>query len=106
MGTGSFGRVLLARDSARGGALVALKVLAKATVLRLKQVEHTINEKNILAAVACPFVVRLHAFFKDNSNLYLAQEFLVGGELFSYLRRCGRFDEGRVLFYSGQVRLF
>ncbi len=87
-------------------SIIFFKVLAKATVLRLKQAEHTVNEKNILAAVACPFVVRLHAFFKDNSNLYLALEFLVGGELFSYLRRCGRFDERCVLFYSGQVRFF
>lgn len=55
--------------------------------MRLKQVQHTLDEKHILAAVEFPFLVNLTDSFKDNANLYMSLEFAVGGELFSHLRR-------------------
>jgi len=104
LGTGSFGRVMLAKETATG-QFQALKILEKAKVVRLKQVEHTLNEKAILTAVSCPFIVDLLCSFKDNCNLYMSMQLASGGELFSHLRRAGRFPEMQCQFYAAQITL-
>ncbi|PAA92925.1 hypothetical protein BOX15_Mlig007741g1 [Macrostomum lignano] len=90
LGTGSFGRVMLVQHKQRK-EFYAMKILDKQKVVKLKQVEHTLNEKRILQAITFPFLVRLDYHFKDNSNLYMILEFVNGGEMFSHLRRIGRF---------------
>lgn len=57
-GTGTFGRVCLSRDK-KTDNYYALKILAMADVIRLKQVEHVKNEKNILQEVNHPFIVNM-----------------------------------------------
>lgn len=92
LGTGSFGRVHLVQRKTTG-QYCAMKVMKKSEVVRLKQVEHTINEKKILEATNHPFLVNMIGSFQDCSNLYFVLEYVQGGELFSLLRR------SQVLFY-------
>lgn len=73
LGTGSFGRVMLCKEHKTSDHF-ALKILEKQKVVKLKQVEHTMNEKFILAAVDFPFLVNLVGSFKDNCNLYMVLE--------------------------------
>lgn len=86
LGTGSFGRVHLAQSKVNA-RFYAIKVLKKTEVVRLKQVEHTNNEKHILEAVAHPFLVNMWGTFQDDANLYMVMDYVPGGELFSVLRK-------------------
>lgn len=57
-GTGMFGRVMLVHD-VPSRCYYALKVMNIAAVIRLKQIEHVISEKDILKCINHPFIVNL-----------------------------------------------
>lgn len=102
LGTGSFGKVVLVQHKTSEN-YYAMKVLDKQKIVKLKQVDHTLNEKRILDAIHFPFLVNLKFYFKDNTNLYMIQDFIQGGEMFTHLRRMGKFNETFASFYASQV---
>ncbi|TKS92060.1 cAMP-dependent protein kinase catalytic subunit alpha [Collichthys lucidus] len=80
LGTGSFGRVMLVKHK-ESGQHFAMKILDKQ------------KSKTLLI------------FLQDNSNLYMIMEYVPGGEMFSHLRRIGRFSEPHARFYAAQIVL-
>lgn len=86
LGTGSFGRVHLVQ-SKHNQRYYAVKVLKKAQVVKMKQVEHTNDERRMLQQVKHPFLITLWGTFQDSKNLYMVMDFVEGGELFSLLRK-------------------
>lgn len=104
IGTGTFGRVKLARYPP-ANKFFALKIMKKKEILRLNQVEHVFSERAILTALAHPFIVRLYSTFQNSENLYMLLEYIQGGELFSVLRRAKRFDDLTAKFYASELVL-
>ena len=86
LGTGSFGRVHLVQ-SKHNQRFYAVKVLKKQQVVKMKQVEHTNDERRMLQKVKHPFLITLWGTFQDSKNLYMVMDFVEGGELFSLLRK-------------------
>ena len=90
LGSGSFGRVKLAKHK-KEGKYVAIKILKKGELIKLKQVDHIYNEIKILSMIDHPFLVHTDGFSQDKKYLYLVLELVNGGELFTYLRGVGKF---------------
>lgn len=86
LGTGSFGRVHLVQ-SRHNQRFYAVKVLKKNQVVKMKQVEHTNDERRMLGLVKHPFLITLWGTFQDSKNVYMVMDFVEGGELFSLLRK-------------------
>ncbi|KAI8908983.1 kinase-like domain-containing protein [Gorgonomyces haynaldii] len=104
LGTGTFGRVYLCKIQ-KTERYFAMKTLRKVEIVRLRQVEHINSEKNILAKIKHPFIVNLLCTFQDEVNVYMLEEYVVGGEMFSHLRRAGRFSNEMTKFYAAQITL-
>ncbi|ERF71877.1 cAMP-dependent protein kinase type 2 [Endocarpon pusillum Z07020] len=104
LGTGSFGRVHLVQ-SKHNQRYYAVKVLKKQQVVKMKQIEHTNDERRMLQRVKHPFLITLWGTFQDAKNLYMVMDFIEGGELFSLLRKSQRFPNPVAKFYAAEVTL-
>jgi protein kinase A len=81
--TSLFARIMPVKH---GNQSLALKIMEKHSIVKSNQVERILSEKRILQAINSPFIVNLIYAFKDNARLYLAFEFVSGGEMFYNLR--------------------
>lgn len=104
LGTGSFGRVHLVQ-SRHNSRFYAIKVLKKQQVVKMKQIEHTNDERAMLRKVKHAFLITLWGTFSDSKNLYMVMDFIEGGELFSLLRKSQRFPNPVAKFYAAEVAL-
>jgi len=106
LGQGSFGKVFLVRkiQGKDAGTLYAMKVLKKAT-LKVRDRVRTKLERNILADVNHPFIVKLQYAFQTEGKLYLILDFLRGGDLFTRLSKEVMFTEEDVKFYLAELAL-
>jgi len=104
LGTGAFGRVRFVTHEASGNHY-ALKTLKKAAIMKQKQVDHVLNEKEILNEIKHSFIVNMYGTFHDERYVYMLLQYIVGGEFFTHLRKAGHFDNPTCLFYTAQMTL-
>ncbi|KAF0684921.1 Aste57867_23165 [Aphanomyces stellatus] len=84
IGSGVFGSVTVVQHNI-SGEYFALKAIAKAAIPSVKLARQAVVERDIMEAVAHPFVATCCGSFQDDANIYLVSEFIQGGELYSYL---------------------
>jgi len=104
IGKGRYARVRLARLKGVGSSIpLCLKILKKQDICMMNQVDHIVNEKDVLASARHPFIIQMVQTFQDKTRLYMALELVNGGELFNLLRSEKRFKDNMARFYISEV---
>ncbi|KAJ8612110.1 hypothetical protein CTAYLR_002461 [Chrysophaeum taylorii] len=102
LGHGAFGRVKLVKH---GTFPYALKSQAKSAIVENHLQDHVLMERDILMQLDHPFILKLICAFQDDRYIYFLLELLIGGELFTHLRKLQRFPEPTMKVYAGAVTL-
>lgn len=84
LGRGSFGKVMLV-ERKKNGKLYAIKSIRKKKLIDSKRVDLILTERNILAKIRHPFIIRLHFAFQSQTKFYIGLEYAAGGELSYHL---------------------
>jgi len=93
LGVGTFGHVWLVSDKMNDRNTFALKIQSKRLILKYRQQENVIREKNIMYKIDHPFIIRMINNFQDDTFLYMVVKLYQGGELFHYIHTRRRQDD-------------
>ena len=105
MGRGSFGVVRLVKHK-RTKNLYALKCLDKSNIKGKKQIQHVINERDILKRfVKSDFCCNIYESLQDEHNLYMLLDYLPGGELIRQIRKSVFMSEDNFQVLPGRDRI-
>jgi len=85
------------------GETFALKCLNKSQIVENSLEAHVVDERKVMTMIDHPFLLKLHNSYWDSKYVYLLLELCLGGELFTVLRKNGRFSEKATKFYSSIV---
>ncbi|GAV82505.1 Pkinase domain-containing protein/NAF domain-containing protein [Cephalotus follicularis] len=101
IGEGTFAKVKFARNTETGES-VALKVMAKSTILKHRMADQIKREISIMKIVRHPYIVRLHEVLSSQTKIYIILEFVAGGELYDRIVQ-GRLPEKEARRYFQQL---
>lgn len=87
LGAGTFGQVWLVSKVAPDGTNrpYALKIQSKYELIKSKQANGVIRERNIMAQLQSPFLIRLVQTYQDEHFIYMLLGLVQGGELYSII---------------------
>jgi len=104
LGEGAFGKVRRCLHT-KSGDVFALKQMIKADIVSMGQVEHIMQETQILSKVLHPFVTNKFGAIVTPSNLILIMEFCPGGDMFDQLYKHKSFSLSDTRIFTSQVLL-
>ena len=83
----------------------AIKILKKSEIIRLKQDVHVKAERDLLLnKINHPFIVSAYVTYKDERNLYMCLEYVLGGEVLAKCRATtGKLENDQAKFYAAQL---
>jgi protein kinase A len=104
LGSGTFGQVWLMVHK-ETSETYALKIQTKRELIESGQAAGVVREKNLMASIDHPFVVKLVNAFQDKDSLFMVMKLAQGGELFSILHtdRTDGVPEASARFYAANI---
>ena len=104
IGQGGYGQVYLAskKDTRE---ICALKVMSKKLLYKLDEVRHVLTERDILTTAKSEWLVHLLYAFQDDSSIYLAMEYVPGGDFRTLLNNTGVLHNRHARFYISEMFL-
>ncbi|CAB4055415.1 RPS6KB [Lepeophtheirus salmonis] len=106
LGKGSYGKVYQVCMKTPERPIYAMKAVRKGEIKDNEcDIVHTRTERDVLTTTDHPFIVKMHYAFETKSKVYLIQEFLRGGELFSRIEKETMFLEDVAKFYLCEIIL-
>ncbi|KAJ8142667.1 hypothetical protein OY671_004191 [Metschnikowia pulcherrima] len=102
VGQGGYGQVFLARKKDTR-EVCALKILNKKLLVKLDETRHVLTERDILTNTRSPWLVKLLYAFQDPEKVYLAMEFVPGGDFRTLLNNTGYLVPPHARFYVAEM---
>jgi Protein kinase domain/Cyclic nucleotide-binding domain len=108
LGAGTFGQVWLVSRLASDGKTrkaYALKIQSKYELVRNSQARGVVQEKNIMAKLHHPFIIKLVTTYQDTQRVYMLMGLVQGGELFGLMNKAkgNILSEHDTKFYSAGI---
>ncbi|KAG9244783.1 kinase-like domain-containing protein [Calycina marina] len=102
VGQGGYGQVFLAQKKDTR-EVCALKVMSKKLLFKLDEVRHVLTERDILTNAKSEWLVRLLYSFQDDKSIYLAMEYVPGGDFRTLLNNTGVLANRHARFYIAEM---
>ncbi|KAF2272843.1 serine/threonine protein kinase-like protein [Westerdykella ornata] len=102
VGQGGYGQVFLAQKKDTR-EVCALKVMSKKLLFKLDEVRHVLTERDILTTAKSEWLVRLLYAFQDEKSIFLAMEYVPGGDFRTLLNNTGVLHNRHARFYIAEM---
>ena len=102
VGQGGYGQVFLAQKKDTR-EVCALKVMSKKLLFKLDEIRHVLTERDILTTAKSEWLVRLLYSFQDDKSIYLAMEYVPGGDFRTLLNNTGVLSNRHARFYIAEM---
>lgn len=104
IGNGVFGKVRVVQHK-KTKKKYALKYINKTICIKQKAIQNVILERNILEQIHFPFIANLRYAFQDDETLFMALDFMPGGDLRQLMNSKKALHELQVRHYVATLAL-
>ena len=102
IGQGGYGQVFLVRKKDTD-EVCALKKMSKIHLKKMNEVNHILTERDILTQTRSEWLTRLLYAFQDFEHVYLAMEYVPGGDMRTMMNKAGILHEPDAMFYMAEM---
>ncbi|KAI8900263.1 kinase-like domain-containing protein [Globomyces pollinis-pini] len=102
IGQGGYGQVYLVQKKDTQ-EICALKKMSKSLLHKLGEIKHILTERDVLTKTQSPWLVKLLYAFQDMESVYLAMEYVPGGDFRTLLNASGVIHEHFAKFYFAEM---